>query len=98
MTEPSASVRNVGVDLQDTGEDTRPLIDAITADNEGATVSRMPGLIRIQAPTAITIRRDTVESKLGREWETHEFQMVIVSYFGHISHWDDDEIVIMWDH
>lgn len=98
MTESSAPTRNVGVDIQDTGDETRPLIEAITADNEGATVSRMPGLIRIQTPTAMTIRRETVESKLGRPWETGEFQMSIVSYFGHISDWDDDEIVIRWDH
>lgn len=94
----TAKVRNVGVDLQDSGEQTMPLIEAITTDNPAAVVSRMPGLVRVQVPTAMTIRRETVESKLGREWETQDFQMSIVSYFGHISDWDDDEIVIKWDH
>jgi phenol hydroxylase P2 protein len=96
MIEPTAKVCNVGLDLQDTDEETLALIDAISADNDGAVVSRMPGLVRIQTPGAMTVRRETVESKLGREWETHEFQMSIVSYFGHISEWDDDQIVIKW--
>ena len=34
---------------------------------------------------------------MGREWETHEFQVHIVSYSGNIAEWDDDEIVIKWE-
>ena len=55
-------------------------------------------LVRITAPGRLVVNRVTVEDRLGREWETHEFQMAIVSYFGHIQDWDDDEIVIAWDH
>ena len=44
------------------------------------------------------INRRAVEARLGREWETHEFQLAIISYFGDIVEWDDDEIVIAWDH
>ena len=58
----------------------------------------LPGLVRITAPGRIVVNRGSVEDRLGREWETHEFQMAIVSYFGHIKEWDDDEIVIAWDH
>jgi phenol/toluene 2-monooxygenase (NADH) P2/A2 len=58
----------------------------------------MPGLVRVQAPKEIVIRRETVEQRMGREWETHEFQMNIVSYSGHIADWDDDQIVIKWEH
>lgn len=94
----SPKIRKVGVDLQDSSEDTLHLVDSIVADNTGAEVSRMPGLVRVQAPAVMTLRRETVEQHLGRDWETHEFQMSIVSYFGHISEWDDDEIVIKWDH
>ena len=34
---------------------------------------------------------------MGREWETHELQVHIVSYSGNIAEWDDDEIVIKWE-
>ncbi|NNM45608.1 MmoB/DmpM family protein [Knoellia koreensis] len=91
-------VRNVGVDLQDANEENLRLVQAIVADNDGAQVTRMPGLVRVQVPSCMTIRRETVETHLGREWETPEFQLAIVSYFGHISTWEDDEIVIKWDH
>jgi len=96
MTSPQ-KVRQVGVDLQDS-EETRPLLEAIEQDNPGANVSRMPGLVKIQKPGELVIRRETVEDRMGREWETHEFQVSIVSYSGNIAVWDDDEIVIKWEH
>jgi phenol hydroxylase P2 protein len=93
----SQKVRTVGVDLQDS-EESRPLLEAIEEDNPEANLLRMPGLVKVQAPRELVIRRETVEQRMGREWETHEFQMNIVSYSGHIAVWDDDEIVIKWEH
>ncbi|GAA0672038.1 hypothetical protein GCM10009535_59640 [Streptomyces thermocarboxydovorans] len=98
MTPPTAGVRKVGVDLQEATEDTRRVVEAIERDNQDATVSYLPGLVKIQAPGRLVVRRETVEDLLGRAWETHEFQLAIVSYYGHIAEWDDDEIVIKWDH
>jgi phenol/toluene 2-monooxygenase (NADH) P2/A2 len=92
-----AASRPVGVDIQET-EQNRAVIEAIEADNADATVNHMPGLVRVTSPGRLVIRRETVEGRLGREWETHEFQLAIISYFGHIKEWDDDEIVIAWDH
>lgn len=96
-TRATRPVRDVGVDLQDS-EELRPVIEAIEADNGDCAIRHMPGLVRITSPGRLVIRRDSVEQHLGREWETHEFQLAIVSYFGHIAEWDDDEIVIRWDH
>ena len=95
-TKPAA-VRQVGVDIQES-ETNRAVVEAIEADNLECMVQHMPGLVRITCPGRLVINRVTVEDRLGREWETHEFQMAIVSYFGHIKEWDDDEIVIAWDH
>ena len=92
-----AASRPVGVDIQET-EQNRAVIEGIEADNADATVNHMPGLVRVTSPGRLVIRRETVEGRLGREWETHEFQLAIISYFGHIKEWDDDEIVIAWDH
>jgi phenol hydroxylase P2 protein len=89
--------RLVGVDLQDS-EESRALIEAIEDDNPAATLRRMPGLVKIQIPNRLEIRRETVEQRMGREWETHEFQLSIVSYAGNIDEWDDDHIVIKWQH
>jgi phenol hydroxylase P2 protein len=93
----ATKTRWVGVDLQDS-EDTRLLVEAMEADNDDLTISHMPGLVKVQSPTELVIKRESVEEKMGRAWETHEFQMNIVSYSGHISEWDDDEIVIKWEH
>jgi phenol/toluene 2-monooxygenase (NADH) P2/A2 len=97
MTESTAT-REVGVHLQESGDDTRLLVAAIEADNPQANVSYLPGIVSVKTPGQLTIRRESVEAKLGREWETHEFQLAIISYLGHIGTWDDDEIVISWDH
>ncbi|HPB72389.1 MAG TPA: MmoB/DmpM family protein [Phycicoccus sp.] len=92
----SAEDRPVGVDIQE-NEQNRPVIEAIEADNPKATVRYLPGMVRIQSPGELVINRETVEERLGREWETHEFQLAIISYFGHIKEWDDDQIRIAWD-
>ncbi len=96
-THVSAAERPVGVDVQES-EQNRAVIEAMEADNADATVNHMPGMVRVTAPGRLVIRRESVEQRLGREWETHEFQLAIISYFGHIKEWDDDEIVIAWDH
>lgn len=92
------STREVGVDLQESGEDVRRMVLAIEKDNPGCRIAHLPGLIKVSAPGRLIIRRATVERELAREWETHEFQLSIVSYYGHIGEYDDDEIVISWDH
>ncbi|MCB0905738.1 MAG: MmoB/DmpM family protein [Nocardioidaceae bacterium] len=97
MTTIPASERPVGVDLQES-EQNRAVIEAIEADNPDVMVRHLPGLVRVQSPGSLVINRESVEQRLGREWETHEFQLAIVSYFGHIKDWDDDQIVIAWDH
>ena len=100
MTTPAttpAGERPVGFDIQES-EQNRAGIEALEADNENSSVIHMPGLVRVTSPGRLVLRRETVEERLGREWETHEFQLAIISYFGHIKEWDDDEIVIAWDH
>jgi phenol hydroxylase P2 protein len=92
-----AKTRWVGVDLQDS-DDTRMLVEAMDQDNKDLTIRQMPGLVKVQSTTELVIKRETVEEKMGRPWETHEFQMNIVSYAGNISEWDDDRIVIKWEH
>jgi phenol/toluene 2-monooxygenase (NADH) P2/A2 len=93
----TAAIRPVGVDLQES-EENRPLIEAIEADNPDASVTHLPGLVKISTPVRLVVNRASVEERLGRPWETHEFQMAIVSYYGHIAEWDDDVIEIAWDH
>lgn len=89
--------RLVGIDLQES-EENRALIEAIRSDNPDMTVRHLPGLVKLQSPGEIVINRETVEERLGREWETGEFQLAIVSYAGNFSEYDDDQIIVKWEH
>ena len=89
--------RLVGIDLQES-EENRALIEAITADNPDIRTRYLPGLVKLQSAKPIVINRETVEAQLGREWETGEFQLAIVSYAGNFSEWDDDQIIVAWEH
>jgi phenol hydroxylase P2 protein len=93
----SPTVRQVGIDIQES-EDNRALIEAIKADNPDLTIRHMPGLVKLQSAGQIVINRQTVEERLGRDWETGEFQLAIVSYAGNFAEWDDDQIIVKWEH
>jgi phenol hydroxylase P2 protein len=93
----STTFRQVGIDIQDV-EENRALVDAIKADNPELTIRHLPGLLKLQAAGRLVINRETVEQKLGREWDTGEFQLAIVSYAGNFSEWDDDQIIVSWEH
>ncbi|MFF4362895.1 MmoB/DmpM family protein [Streptomyces sp. NPDC001351] len=93
----TGTLRQVGIDLQES-EENRALIEAIKDDNPELTLRHLPGLVKLQAAGRIVINRESVESRLGREWETGEFQLAIVSYTGNFSEWDDDQIVVSWEH
>lgn len=98
MNETGATrARYVGVELQDVDEN-RAIVEAIQQDNPEAEAVRMPGMIRVTVPGHLVIRRNTVEERLGRSWDTQEFQMAIISYVGHIGDWDEDQILIKWQH
>jgi len=93
----TGTLRQVGLDIQD-AEENRGLVDAIKADNPELTIRHLPGLLKLQAAGRLVINRATVERKLGREWDTGEFQLAIVSYAGNFSEWDDDQIIVSWEH
>jgi phenol hydroxylase P2 protein len=95
MTEQITENRPVSVDLQET-EQNRALVTAIEADNADLVINHFPGVVKLQAPGRLEINRESVEAELGREWETHEFQMAIITLSGNISEWDEDRIVISW--
>src|SRR5205814_8180987 len=84
---PAGSTSYVAMDLQD-GEDARQIVEAIRRDGSDVVVSQLPGLVRAQTPAALVIRRETVESLLGRPWPTHELQIAIVSYLRRSAEWD----------
>jgi phenol hydroxylase P2 protein len=55
-----------------TNEETRSIVDAILQDNPNAIVNEQPAMVRIDAPNCLTIRRDSVEEKMGRDFDLQE--------------------------
>lgn len=78
-------------------EESRPVIDAIVADNPAAVVTHSPGLVKVDAPGRLTIRRDTIESQTGRPYDLQQIHVNLVTLSGHIDE-DDDQLTLSWRH
>lgn len=78
-------------------EDSRALVDAILADNPDAVAVHSPGLVKIDAPGRLTIRRATVEDQTGRPYDLQQLHVSLVTLSGHIDE-DDDQFTLSWQH
>lgn len=78
-------------------EESRPVIDAIVADNPGAVLVHSPGLVKIDAPNRLTIRRATIEQQTGRSYDLQQIHVNLVTLSGHIDE-DDDQLTLSWKH
>lgn len=86
---------NVFIVLQ-SNEDTRPIIEAIEADNPDAVIDRQPAMVKIDAPGHLQIRRRSIEENLGRSFDLQELQVNLVTLAGHV-HEDEDTITLHWN-
>ncbi len=87
-------VSNVFIAFQD-NEESRPVIEAILADNPEATAVHSPGLVKIDAPGRMVIRRATIEELVGRAFDLQQIQVNLVTLSGHVDE-DDDELSLSW--
>lgn len=78
-------------------EEARPIVDAILADNPRAQAVHSPGLIKIDAPNSLTIRRATIERQTGRPFDLQQIHVNLVTLSGHIDE-DDDQFTLSWKH
>ena len=78
-------------------EESRPVDDAIVADNPGAVVVHSPGLVKIDSPNRLTIRRETIEAQTGRPYDLQQIHVNLVTLSGHIDE-DDDQLTLSWKH
>ncbi len=86
---------NVFIAFQNNSE-AQPIIEAILADNPQAIANESPGMVKIDCPGRLVIRRETVEEKVGREFDLQEMHINLVSLGGNVDE-DDDEFVIAWN-
>jgi len=86
---------NVFIALQN-NPDAQPIIEAIVEDNEHAILNESPGMIKIDCPKRLVIKRETVEKKLGREFDLQDIHLTLISLSGNLEE-DEDELVLQWN-
>ncbi|QEA13023.1 MmoB/DmpM family protein [Comamonas flocculans] len=89
-------VPNVFIALQ-RNEETRPIVDAILADNPGALLDEQPAMVKINVPGRLVVRRSTIEQEIGRDFDLQELHVNLITLTGHIDE-SDDEFVLSWVH
>jgi phenol hydroxylase P2 protein len=56
-----------------------------------------PAMVKIDAPDSMTIKRSTIEEKMGRAFDLQELQLHLITLTGHIDE-TDDEFNLSWSH
>lgn len=77
-------------------EDTRPIIEAILADNPAANVEDQPAMVKVSAPDRMTINRATIEDLIGRDFDLQEMHINLITLSGHVDE-DDDSFTLSWN-
>lgn len=76
-------------------DDSRPIIEAIEADNPHAVVNTFPAMVKIDAVGRLVIKRESIEAIIGRDFDLRELQLNLISLGGNIDE-TDDEFILEW--
>ncbi|SDB81554.1 phenol 2-monooxygenase P2 subunit [Raineyella antarctica] len=77
-------------------EETRPVIEAIEADNPHAVVNREPAMVKIDAEHMLTINRESIEELMGRPYDLQELQINLITLSGNMDE-DEDSLTLTWN-
>ncbi len=53
-------------------------------------------MIKITCPSKLTVKAETMEELIGREWDPQELQLCLVTLAGNVDE-DYDHFTIYWD-
>ncbi len=81
--------------LQD-NDDSRYIVEAILEDNPNANVINQPAMIRIESEGRLVVRRETVEEKIGRDWDVQELHLSLITLGGNVDE-DEDQLHLSWN-
>jgi phenol hydroxylase P2 protein len=85
----------VYIALQD-NEESHYIVEAIEEDNPSATVIYQPAMIRIENEGHLVVKRETVEEKMGRDWEVQALHLNLITLGGNVDE-TDDELSLTWN-
>ena len=74
-------------------EEARPIIEAILEDNPDAVANYSPGMVKIDCEGRLVVKRETVEEKIGREFDLQEMHINLISLSGNVYE-EEDEFVL----
>ena len=77
-------------------EDTRPIIEAVMADNPHAIANESPAMVKIDAEGELVIKRASIEELIGRDFDLQELQVHLITISGHLDE-TDDEFSLSWN-
>lgn len=76
-------------------EESRPIIEAVLADNPHAVAVESPAMVKIDAEGELVIKRESIEALIGRSFDLQELQIHLITISGHLDE-DDDEFRLSW--
>ncbi|MFL0807974.1 MAG: MmoB/DmpM family protein [Oceanobacter sp.] len=85
----------VYIALQD-NDVSRYIVEAIEEDNPDAVVIHQPAMMRIEAEGSLIVKRETVEEKLGRDWDVQELHLNLITLGGNVDE-DDEKLELSWE-
>lgn len=77
-------------------EDTRPIVEAISQDNDEATVIYEPAMVKVQAEDFLVVKRETIEEEIGREFDMQELNINLITLSGNVDE-DEDQLTLTWN-
>ena len=78
-----------------TNEDTRPIVESILADNPHAVLDEQPAMVKINAEGQLVIKRESIEERIGRDFDLQELQVNLITLSGYLDE-DDDQLTLAW--
>lgn len=78
-------------------EESRPIVEAILADNPQARAVYSPGLVKIDCPWRLVVKRESIEEQVGRSFDLQQLHINLVTLSGNIDE-DDDQFTLSWTH
>lgn len=78
-----------------TNENTRPIVESILADNPHAVLDEQPAMVKINAEGSLVIKRESIEERIGRDFDLQELQVNLITLSGHLDE-DDDQMTLAW--
>lgn len=76
-------------------DDSRCIVESLLADNPNAVLEEQPAMVKINAENRLTLKRDSVSERMGREFDLQELHLNLITLSGNIDE-TDEEFTLSW--